>query len=139
MLGVMSWIYRLSLYTAHINNLFNGDWSPNSTLLSGRDTQHGHLDPLLNTDPSLSMVLPTQEAYYRSNIVTPIICDTKYQLCAEGGQDFSPIGGITNLIKWLGGVGFKLVVCGFPLLASDLSGIPGGVIQLDPDSATAQR
>jgi hypothetical protein len=86
------------------------DWTPNSTLILGGDTMIlfyfiGWIqssspidDPVFGTFDT-----PDDEGYYRAmHTVAPIVCDTKYQFCADKNQhDCSPLGPSSHIVNWL--------------------------------------
>jgi hypothetical protein len=54
-------------------------------------------DPMFPTN-----TVPNVDGFYDSRyIVSPIICDTKYQLCANDGRDCSPSGPMSHVAQWI--------------------------------------
>ena len=84
-------------------------WTPNSSLVLGGDTLLlayfiGGVHSLQPSDDPIFATLPmTSEAsyYIPRYIVSTIICDTKYQVCANSGRDCSPSGPRSHTLKWL--------------------------------------
>ena len=84
-------------------------WRPNSTLLLGGDTTIlvyfvGWIqqdipsnDPVFATSP-----VPDPDGVYRAqHVVAPIVCDTKYQFCADKQGECSPIGPRSHVLNWM--------------------------------------
>jgi hypothetical protein len=87
-------------------------WTPNSTLILGGDTTliFYYIGWVFRTQPSddpifatnQSLVHPVYGTLYKSRgFVSPIICDTTYQLCVDHGRDCSPVGPMTQVLNWM--------------------------------------
>jgi hypothetical protein len=156
--------YTLTQYTANVDEM--AIWAPNSTLLQGGDTTIlfyyvggvGMLEPstdpiFVTTNASLS-----QDYYSALDVVAPVVCDTKYVLCAGEGRDCSDSGGMKNVISYLEGkegdswidlsLFFGAVLGSSPIYQASLGSnavaaatttFSGGRLQLNSANVTAQR
>jgi hypothetical protein len=104
--------YELTQQAARAGDWIANSWTPNSTLLLGGDTTilfylvggvlmtEQSSDPIYATGSLVSDLGPTGQLYSSSSIVSPIVCDTKYQFCAN--NDCSTFGGVSTLHSYLG-------------------------------------
>jgi hypothetical protein len=111
--------YKLTQYTSRVNESVNeikyfllGDWMPNATLRLGGDTtilfyfvggvimQEPSSDPIFATNDTTYNPNNVLIGYTSLNLVSPIICDTKYMVC-DGGGDCSSQVGVNDLLSWV--------------------------------------
>ena len=111
--------YKLTQYAARVNETVDeiqyfllDIWTPNATLRLGGDTtilfyfvggvimQAPSSDPIFATNDTTYNPNDVLIGYTSLNLVSPIICDTKYMVC-DGGGDCSSQVGFFNLLSWL--------------------------------------
>jgi hypothetical protein len=150
-------IYRLKSYSAPTDVYANvsgslDSWKPNSTLVLGGDTT------ILIYYLGRNDILTTQsrDPIFRSWIVAPIVCDTKYQFCGDSDGGCSPVGPASLVAKWIVeqavwrdfDLFFRIMAVRPPIMAASegsaaiaatLTLAPGADSQLDASHVSAER
>lgn len=96
------------------------------------------LDPIFATRES-GIQTAVGVVYESAYIVSPIVCDTKYRICANGDHDCSPPGGYFKVNEWLGrksGEGWKDLKTFFMLSLLDP---PISLLAIGPGAVAASK
>ena len=105
--------YALRSYRALTDDVSNTNfWNPNATLVMGGDTTifFYYIGFVLQTQESDDPIFATNFSatidglgtfHSSRDVVSTIICDTKYTLCVDDGQDCSPNGPASHVLSWI--------------------------------------
>jgi hypothetical protein len=165
--------YTLTSHSARIgaSGPIGSSWHPNASLILGGDPTilfyylGSSTLPKRSSDPifatrAIGLQTGIGVVYESAYIVSPIICNTQYMVCVDGGRRCSPLGGFVVVSNWLGGqrdeewkdlstflsISLMDPPISLPAIASGAVGASktaaaGGSVQIqfDPDSATTHR